>query len=187
MPIFIIEHLEPKLWAWCLAEYEHTSKIVGKKNVWFTNLNSPQNCSDKIKNLGITKNKSVIQLNLKNSCLLDPKAKKELTPNEAKNFNYFIFGGILGNAPAEGRTRILSENLNCEKRKLGPKQMSTDTAVLVTKMIVDGKRLQEINFIDEPEIQTDKNESVILPYRYVAKNKKPVICKKIQLLLRKGF
>ena len=35
-PIFIIEHLEPRVWRWCEIEYESISKIVDQ--VWFTNL-----------------------------------------------------------------------------------------------------------------------------------------------------
>ena len=36
--IFVIEHLEPKLWKWCRFEYENMSKIVGKPNILFTNI-----------------------------------------------------------------------------------------------------------------------------------------------------
>ena len=36
--IYVIEHLEPKLWEWCEIEYESISKIVGKENLWFTNI-----------------------------------------------------------------------------------------------------------------------------------------------------
>ena len=36
--IYIIEHLEPKLWEWCILEYEHISQTVGKDNLWFTNI-----------------------------------------------------------------------------------------------------------------------------------------------------
>src|SRR3989344_4588506 len=36
--IYIIEHLEQKLWPWCVIEYKHISKIAGKNNLWFTNI-----------------------------------------------------------------------------------------------------------------------------------------------------
>ncbi len=36
---FIIEHLEPELYPWCLIEYKHISKIVGKNNLIYTNIN----------------------------------------------------------------------------------------------------------------------------------------------------
>ncbi len=173
--------MEPKLWKWCLIEYEHISKIIGKTSVWFTN------CSNKVlSRLGVVK-KSVLKLNLKNICLLDPKAEKELSPEDAEKFDYFVFGGILGNAPAQGRTQILSKKLKCEKRSLGEKQMSTDTAVLVTKLVLEGKKLSEIPFIDSPEIKNGKDESVIMPYRYVEKEGKPIFCKKLMPLIKGGF
>ncbi len=180
MPIFIIEHMEPRLWEWCLLEYEHISKIVGKENLWITN------CKDvKLKSLGKVEKKSVVDLELKNACLLDPNAEKELSPKD--KFDYFIFGGILGNAPAQGRTKILGDKLSCERRSLGNKQMSTDTAVRVTKMIVEGKKLSEIPFIDEPELETGEDESVMLPYRYVSEHGKPIIYKKLLPLIKDEF
>jgi len=36
--VYIIEHLEPKLFPWCMIEYKHISKTVGKSNLWFTNI-----------------------------------------------------------------------------------------------------------------------------------------------------
>ncbi len=36
--IFIIEHLEPEIGEWTLIEYKHISKIVGKSQLWVTNL-----------------------------------------------------------------------------------------------------------------------------------------------------
>ena len=35
--IYVIEHLEPRIYRWCVIEYKHISKIVGKENLWFTN------------------------------------------------------------------------------------------------------------------------------------------------------
>ena len=36
---YIIEHLEPELYEWCLIEYKEISKIAGKENLWFSNIN----------------------------------------------------------------------------------------------------------------------------------------------------
>lgn len=36
--------------------------------------------------------------------LLDPKAEKELSPEDALEFDYFLFGGILGDDPPRDRT-----------------------------------------------------------------------------------
>lgn len=180
---FIIEHLEKKLYEWCMIEYEHISKIVGKKSLIFTNTREK-----KLDRFGSIEPRSATKLKLKNACLLDPKSEKELTPKEAKIFDYFIFGGILGDYPEQGRTeKCLTSKMNVEKRNLGSKQMSTDTAVLVTKMIIHGKKLDEINFIDEPTITLKRGkvqEEINLPYRYVAKNNKPVISGKLLKYLK---
>jgi ribosome biogenesis SPOUT family RNA methylase Rps3 len=61
-------------------------------------------------------------------------------------------------------------------RDLGPKQMSTDTAVLVAKRIVDGMPFDKIPFLDTIQIQTGEGEEVELPYRYVADEEgKPIL------------
>ena len=71
-------------------------------------------------------------------CLLDPKAPKVLAPEDADAFDCFLYGGILGDDPPRDRTGELRK-LGFEGRHLGPKQMTTDTAVAVTKMVVEDK------------------------------------------------
>jgi len=184
---FIIEHLENRLYEWCLIEYKHISKLVGKKNLIFTNIKNQKDIS-KLRKLGSVKKESVAELKLNKACLLDPKASKTLNPKE--KFDYFILGGILGDFPERGRTnKYLTSRLNnTQIRNLGKRQMSTDTAVLVTKTIAKGKPLNKINFIDEPSITIKKgkfNEEIILPYRYVARNNRPLIHKDLILYLKK--
>ena len=36
-------------------------------------------------------------------CLLDPKAERDLTPDDRDAFRVFLFGGILGDDPPRGR------------------------------------------------------------------------------------
>ena len=80
-------------------------------------------------------------------CLLDPKAEKVLAPEDAEKFEWFLYGGILGDDPPRDRTAELRK-LGFEGRHLGEKQMTTDTAVGVTKMVVeDGLPLDKIPFI----------------------------------------
>ncbi len=172
---FIIEHLEKKLYPWCFIEYKNISKIAGKNNLIFTNIRSK-----KLKSIGEVKKESVAELKLKNACLLDPKAKKTLTPKEAKKFDYFIFGGILGDFPESGRTQkyLASKLKSVKTRNLAEKQMPTDTAVMVTKLIVKGTPVRKIRFIDNPSVKIRSGkfqEEIIMPYRYVIKNKKPLI------------
>src|SRR3989344_5207445 len=103
MAIYIIEHLEEKLWPWCILEYKHISQTVGKEHLWFTKVSGSA-----LQPFGKVFSESAIQLyaqkKLKNVCVLDPAATKTLTPEEAKTFDYFVFGGILGDDPPRKRT-----------------------------------------------------------------------------------
>jgi ribosome biogenesis SPOUT family RNA methylase Rps3 len=179
---FIIEHLEDEVWDWCVLEYRHMSSIVGKENIIFTNV--PKKEVHKLEALGTVHTESVrsLKLDLKKCCLMEMIADKELTTKDKSKFDYFIFGGILGDNPPQGRTKVL-HNL-CEMRNLGKEQMSTDTAVLVTHMILNGKKLGEIEFKDEITIETNDGEEVILPYRYVVQNNKPVLPRGLFEMLR---
>jgi len=192
--IFVIEHLEPKLWKWCKFEYENMSKIVGKSNLLFTNINRKNSFLDSI---GKTEKKRIFELGIdeKNFCILDPEAKEILKPEDANKFEYFIFWGILGDHPP--RKRIGPELFvfmpNVEKRHIGDRQMFTDNAVLTTKLILDGKKFEEIDFVDDPEIQMGEFRFLDLPYRYVnvgtKENPKPQMSEKLFKFLKnkKGF
>ena len=85
-------------------------------------------------------------------CLLDMRSDEILKPEDVKNFDVFLFGGILGDHPPRDRTSHLRKK-GFAIRSLGKLQMSTDTAVLVTKLIIENqRRYEDIPFIDEPEI-----------------------------------
>lgn len=169
---FIIEHLEPKLYKWCIIEYTHISEIVGKDNLIFTNIK--KNDVQKLDKLGKVYTKSVKDMTFKNSCVLDPFAKKELTCDD--KFDYMILGGILGDEPMKRRTEIeLTNFVEAKVRHLGKKQMSTDTAVYVSKYITDGGKFSDIKFQDEIEIDIREGESIQLPFRYVLIDNKPIL------------
>jgi ribosome biogenesis SPOUT family RNA methylase Rps3 len=188
MPIYIIEHLEPKVYPWCLIEYQNISKIVGKSSLWFTNIKGKNNDLEKI---GRVIRSSVAELNLKNACVLDPESNKTLFPKEAKQFDYFIFGGILGDYPPRKRTQVelTSRIKNAQVRNIGKKQFSTDNAVLVTKKIVQGFSLSKMRFIDKLIIRINDVESIELPYHYPIINGKPQISPELVNFLKRkrGF
>jgi len=165
--IFIIEHLENELGHWCIMEYKHISKTVGKDNLWFTNLKNIKNKKDLIK-FGKLCDESIKELNLKNACVLDPESEITLTPSNSKEIEYFIFGGILGDYPPRARTKSeLTKFIKKSKvYNIGKEQMSTDNAVLVVKEIIEGQNLKDLKFQDEIEIPLNKVESIQLPYRY---------------------
>jgi ribosome biogenesis SPOUT family RNA methylase Rps3 len=68
--------------------------------------------------------------------LLDLRGEKLLTPEDAGQFDVFVFGGILGDHPPRDRTSALRTQ-DVQMRNLGSLQFSTDSAVLVTKLIIE--------------------------------------------------
>lgn len=188
MAVYIIEHLEPKLYKWCLIEYESISKIVGKNNLWFSNVKN-NNEKKKLIRYGKVINQSIKKLTLdnKNACILDPEAKKLLTPKEAKKFKYFILGGILGDFPARKRTKkeLTKFIPRAKQRNIGKEQFSTDNAVLVVNLIEKGRNFKDIKTIKNPEIKINDIESIILPFTYVSRKNKPFMSRKIIKYLKR--
>jgi ribosome biogenesis SPOUT family RNA methylase Rps3 len=170
---YIIEHLEPEMFDWCVIEYRHISQIVGKENLIITNVKKG---NEKIEELGEIHKESVSGMKLQKACVLDPEAMLALHPEDSEEFEYLIFGGILGDHPPRKRTKPeLTSKIDADSRNLGDRQMSTDTAVYVAKKIVDGIPLRKIKFKDGIELDVAEGESVILPYRYVLENGKIVL------------
>ena len=94
---FIVEHLEKRLYKWCIIEYTHISEIVGKSNLIFTNV-KPGDVK-KLSSLGKVYTKSVKSMNLKRICLLDPDVDKTLSKSDSKKFDYILLLPILHHVP----------------------------------------------------------------------------------------
>lgn len=181
-PRFVVEHLEKDLYSWCVLEYKHIFAFAN--DVLFTNITKNVK---KMAGLPVSKD-SISSLNLANCCILDPGAEKTLQPGE--NFNTFVFGGILGNSPSEGRTNsFLTSKLNFVSRNIGKDQFSTDNAVMVVKKIIEGTSLEQLQFVQGIEVVLRESESVLLPYKYLLVDGKPLLAPGIHDLLRrqKGF
>ena len=118
-----------------------------------------------------TKGERVIEIAQDRVCLLDLRGKKVLEPAERPDFDAYVFGGILGDHPPKDRTFALRP-LFTHARNLEDVQMSTDTAILVTELIVNGQlSIHDIPFITNPEIQNvdDPKSSVVMEgFRYVS-------------------
>ncbi len=185
MAIFVIEHLEEELYDWCFIEYKSISKIVGKESLIITNIKLEKD-RKRLEQFAQAKSESVMNLGLKNACLLDMDAEKELSPND--KFDYLIFGGILGDYPPQKRTVKFLAGLDAVQRHMGKEQMPTDNAVLAAKMIICGKRLSEIKFIDKPSIPIEEGLDLELPFRFVEQNGKPFISEELLEHIKKsGF
>jgi len=180
--------MEKRLYKWASLEYEHLAELVGKEKVLFTNLT--KSMAEKLSVFGKTTTKPIEKIPLTKPCLLDPHADKTLTPEYTKQFSDFIFGGILGDFPPQKRTRELVKILpRIPRRNLGKQQMSTDTAVFVTKKICDGIPLEKLLFQDGYTISAGKDIEMELPYRYVVNRGKIIFSEKLKRYLKKkkGF
>eukprot|EP00919_Chromeraceae_sp_WS-2016_P006138 GHVR01014418.1.p1 GENE.GHVR01014418.1~~GHVR01014418.1.p1 ORF type:complete len:174 (+),score=52.79 GHVR01014418.1:357-878(+) len=105
------------------------------------------------------------------TCLLDMDATTELSPSDGCVFDFIIVGGILGNVPSDDRTSVLRDLKFIHTRHMGPIQMTTNTAVLVAKFVLeDGIPLNKISYVDSPEIKPNECETIVLPFRFVARN-----------------
>ncbi|KAI1501470.1 SAM-dependent RNA methyltransferase [Biscogniauxia marginata] len=119
-------------------------------------------------------------------CLLDPQAEKDLNPDDKGLFDIFLFGGILGDDPPRDRTSELRKK-GFAGRRLGPVQMTTDTAVRVTRMVIEEQfTLNKIPYLDFPELRFNEHESTQMPFRYVAgPDGKPVMPEGMLELIKK--
>lgn len=161
---------------WVILEYSQILRDIGAQNLVLTSL--PESTTEKdipqrLLDLGLqwtTKECVTIDGGLESSkvCLLDPAAETDLVPEDASQFDYFVFGGILGSHPRIDRTGILRDKYGFKGRRLGALQMTTDTAIRTTQLIVERQqKFENIKFIDYPEIKFSQYESTEMPFRYV--------------------
>jgi ribosome biogenesis SPOUT family RNA methylase Rps3 len=174
-PQLVIEHCEPALSEWLLLEYKHAAKIW-KKNIVFTKV-LDKKTSNILRKLGSVKKEKVKNVFLNKKCIiLDPQAKKPLTPNDCSNADAIIIGGLLGYEKPHGRTKkLISDTSGFTTRHLGKLQLSIDGAAFVTKAICLGLNLKDIEIAREIEIIHDPIHSTILPFGYPIIEDKPVI------------
>lgn len=165
---YVVEHLDPECGPWSTLEYITVAKESSNSGAQFYLSSAPKDLdlSDSLRGcrgLEIEHRdvEEIFQDRKNRVCLLDPAAKDELSPKDANDFDVFVFGGILDRT-SELRKRGFAG------RRLGPVQMTTDTAVRVTRMIIQGQTsLNDIPYVDHPEIRIDEHESTEMPFRYV--------------------
>ena len=176
-PLFVIEHLEPEIGKWLYMEYMHTSEIVGKKRLVFTNVKNQKDI-ELLSKLGTVKRESFAEIfTPEKTIILDPKASKKLRPEDFGGKEAVVIGGILGDDPPKGRTRklVTARLPNATVRNLGKEQFSIDGAAYVAKLVSEGKRIEEIPVKKGLTIKLNRFAEIYLPYAYPLKEGKPVI------------
>ena len=106
----IVEHLDPELEDWQALEYKCIAEETSLEN-WDFVLSGLRSAPETGKQLGLPANdlseSSVESLfpsenERQRICLLDPKAERDLCPEDGESFDAFLFGGILGDDPPRG-------------------------------------------------------------------------------------
>lgn len=171
----VIEHCEPDLSEWLLLEYRHVAKLWTGELV-FTRVTKKKTASA-LKKLGsVEKEKASTLFSQKKCIILDPQAKKPLTPRDCKKNDIIVVGGLLGYEKPKGRTKkMISDTSGFTARHLGKLQLSIDGAVFVAKAICLGLELKDIEITNEIEIIHDSVHSTILPFGYPIIENKPII------------
>lgn len=195
MATIVVEHMEDEMFPWNICEYKHLIQTIGSENVIITNVTSEQAShfpAEWVKNFRPESASQFLTGNLDKTCLLDEKGQETLQPEDSSMFQYFLLGGILGNVDEfdQDRTAELRQ-LGFHTKSIGNVQMTLDTAAICTDWIVNkGKRFESLEFVDRPELQITTNESLVIPFRFLANKHgdctEPLIAPGIVDLLREG-
>lgn len=180
----VVEHLEKCLSPWIMSEYRYVVRLFGKE-VMFTNVKSLQ-VREILKELGVdVLEESVIDLvakgYLKSPIVLDPKARESLKPEDLKNSDSVIVGGIMGDHPPRGRTsREITSRLALKalSRNLGRNQLTIAGTAYVLKKIMFGSKLEDLDIRFGLKFSVELGSyrlHIELPYAFPYENGKPVL------------
>lgn len=172
MVIVVIEHLEAYVNRWLLKEYEFVSETF-KNRVIFTNVT--KECDRLLlQPLGIVHKTSAIELlnNVDNVIVLDPSAKERLQVADLRMARYVVIGGIMGDDPPKGRTKLLitSRLSKALPRNLGEKQFTIAGAAYILRQVESGKNINDIKYVFGLKIKKrltkDIEIEIDLPYAF---------------------
>lgn len=101
---FIVEHLDPELEDWQALEYNciYEESHAADSKFLLSGLTSSFDSAAKLQVPETSKTKQTVEALYPSAeqrqkvCLLDPKAEKDLSPEDGEGFDAFLFGGILG-------------------------------------------------------------------------------------------
>jgi len=192
--LYVIEHMEEELSDWVICEYKRMVRDVGAENLVFTNMKPGVNCPE-YKEIEFLHGCKLVPVPFESfytgskarTCLLDEKAKKILCPSDQGEFDYFLFGGILGNVDDMDMDRTKELRVHAyATRHLGKEQMTTPTALDVTFRVLDKQQaIESMQFVDRPEFDISDQESLMMPFKYLANtSNEPIMAEGILDLLK---
>ena len=180
--MYVIEHMETEVSEWVKNEYTRMVSDVGASNLMFTNMKPNVNCpaydSEELTFLsGATLIPETFQEfhdakdgDRTKAVLLDERSDAVLCPEDSGKFQYFLFGGILGNVDELDMDRTKELRVQgYTLRHLGKEQMTTPTALAVSYRILhDQTPIEQLEFVDRPEYEITDAETLIIPFKYLA-------------------
>ena len=124
--------------------------------------------------------------------LLSLDAGRRLEPWEAESAYCVIVGGIMGDHPPRGRTRLLRYQVYTAPalRHVGRVQFSIDGAVKMAILVASGRSIDEIEVASPVYIDVDTpmgRVEVELPYGYPVIDGSPSIPRGVVDLVRRGI
>ncbi len=192
--IVAIEHMEDGMSRWMLEEYKEAARVARSMG-WSLVITgvADQRVQALLTRAGIphTSQPACRMLRGRLSILLDPEASKPLEPWEAHAAQALVIGGIMGDHPPRGRTRLLTHTCpGAARRHLGPHQLSIDGALKVAALIARGARLREIPLAVAPVVEVETplgRVEIELPFAYPLREGRPWIAPGVVELLRRGI
>lgn len=178
-PRIVIENMEDPT-PWVVGEYLHSYRIAGKRILVS---NAPIKMIETLKKmepeLEATPQPASEVCRRKKTLLLDPDAHTRLDPILLRRYDCVVVGGIMGDYPRKGRTKIIRETMPwADTANIGPEQFSVDGTVYVIVSMLEGKRLEDIPVVKRPEIEIRTplgSYTLELPFAYPLVDGKPLI------------
>ncbi len=195
MRYIVVEHMEEKATRWIIEEYLEVIRIAHSLGVTpvFTNVADESLASLLERNGAKVEREPGWELfNTPYTIVLDLEAAKPLEPWELNTVDAVVIGGIMGDHPPRGRTRLISfMYTEAAKRNLGPHQFSVDGAARVVAEVFKGKRLKDLKVQVGVSlmVKTVYGEAeVFLPFAYlIGDDGKPLLPDGIKRLLERGI
>jgi len=150
-----------------MLEYAHAAEIWGE-GLTFTNVRG-EGMRRKLQALpgAHVSKRSVRELDTGRALVMDPRAKRPLTPADCRACDTLIVGGILGGEVMRGRTQqLITRRAKVPGRSLGPVQLPIDVAVFACRAVALGASLDEIEFTRGLTVRYGDGMEVELPYGY---------------------
>jgi len=189
----VVDNMEVRASKWAVEEYvesSHVAKSIGAE-FYVSGIITPE-LEALLARRGVELLLDSRSLcNRPDSILLDLWAEKTLDPLEVWGARCFVIGGIMGDHPPRGRTRLLYDKYPyAAKRNLGHLQFSVDGAVKMLAKILAGMHVNEAEIIYPVSLEVKGHLGTViveLPYAYPAESGRPMIAEGVRRLLERGI